>query len=381
MRKLAQSFCLLVALGANASAQTRPPAAEVERLRALYETAQRYEGAGYWLAAEETWTEVLKLAPEDARAWVNLGVARNRQEKSSEAIEAWTRAAALDPKLAGAHFNIGLALVRRGQFIEAISPLRRALALEPENEAARRSLAVALVGAERYPEATREIAQLLVRAPRDAALLELAAQTFMSQRRYKEAVVVLGRRLELDEGTARLWAMYGDALDGASRTGEAASAYERAVALAPDSTTVRYALGYLYWKLYRYEEAERALTEVLKRDSSDARAAFTLGDLHLTRGDAARALPHLEHAARVFPSEFDTRFALGRALARIGETERAISELRAAVAINQTIADGHYQLGRALMQAGRREEGMRELERAKRLNEAKREAEAPRPSP
>ena len=249
--------------------------------------------------------------------------------------------------------------MRKDEPLAAINPLRRALELEPENDAARRTLAVALVGAERFQEASREIAQLLARVPRDGALLELAAQSFIRQRRYAEATIVLKRRLDLnDGGTSQLWAMYGDALDGASRTPEAVEAYARAVRLAPDSTRTRYGLGYLYWKLYRYDEAERELKEVLRRDAADARAAFTLGDLYLTKGDAARSLPLLEQAARAYAQEFDTHFALGRALILTGELKRGVEELRAAVRLDEQIADGHYQLGRALMQDGR--EGRRQ---------------------
>jgi predicted Zn-dependent protease len=198
----------------------------------------------------------------------------------------------------------------------------------------------------------------------------------MKQRRFAEATIVLKRRLDLGEATSQLWAQYGDALDGAARTPEAIEAYKHAVTLAPDSNITRYGLGYLYWKQYRYDEAEKELTEVLRRDPKESRAAFTLGDLYLTKGDAKRALPLLELAARDYPTAFDTRFALGRALLRNGDQERGIAELRAAVGLDASIADGHFQLGRALIQAGAKEEGTRELERARELNNTKRASEA-----
>lgn len=367
--------CVLLIALSVAAQSANDDQHRTEELLAHYQSAQFHERMGDWISAEREWQLVIKLAPDDARAWVNLGVSLNRQNKTREAIAAWTKAAALDPRLAGAHFNLGLALVRNNEFAKGIGPLRRALALEPENEGARRALALALIGVEQFPEASREVAKLLVRAPRDAPLLEMAAQSFLRQRRYSEAAIVLKRRLDLGNETSQLWAQYGDALDGVSRTPEALEAYKRAVELAPDSTITRYGLGVLYWKLYRYDEAERELTEVLRRDAKDSRAAFTLGDLYLTRGDAKRALPFLEMAARDYPNEFDTRFALGRALLQTGATDRGIEELRAAVALNDSIADGHFQLGRALTQAGQREEGRRELDRARELNEAKRAGE------
>ena len=369
--------CLLavsVAAQAGDAGQGRQSA----EVGAHYAAAQTHERAGDWVAAEREWILAISGDPQNARAWVNLGVALNRQNKAKEAINAWTRAIKLDRKLAGAYFNIGLVRIRNGEYVAALAPLKQALLLEPENEVARRALVLALIALERFQEASREIARLLVRFPRDASLLELAAQSFMRQRRYAEAIVVLRRRLDLENATARDWAMYGDALDGARRTIEAVAAYERAVALAPDSNATQYGLGYLYWKLYRYDEAERVLKEVLRRDPQMARAAFTLGDLYLTKGEHARALPLLEQAARAYPEEFDTRFALGRALVSIGNIKRGIEELRAAVRLDGQIADGHFQLGRALMQDKQTEEGKRELERARELNDAKRAAEGER---
>jgi tetratricopeptide (TPR) repeat protein len=302
----------------------------------------------------------------------------NRQEKTDEALEAWKQAIALDPKLAGAHFNIGLTLVRKGEYGGAITPLRQALVLEPNNDGARRALAIALMGQEKYQEASREIAQLLFHAPEDAALLELAARSFMQQRRYQEAATVLQRRLRVPNSTAFLWSEYGDALDGAGRTPEALEAYKNAVKLDPESTITRYGLGYLHWKLYQYDDAERELLEVLRRSPNDPRASFTLGDLYLTRGDAQRALPLLETAQASYPNEFDTRFALGRALVLTGKLKEGVEELRTAVKLDDTIADGHFQLGRALMKTGLTEEGKRELQKAQALQNQQRQNEAER---
>jgi tetratricopeptide (TPR) repeat protein len=367
-------FVLL--LSANALGQSPPR--QTEQVRAYYESAQKFEAAGNWQQAEQTWRAVLKLSNNDARAWTNLGVVLNRQEKTDEALEAWKQAIALDPKLAGAHFNIGLTLVRKGEYGGAITPLRQALVLEPNNDGARRALAIALMGQEKYQEASREIAQLLFHAPEDAALLELAARSFMQQRRYQEAATVLQRRLRVPNTTAFLWSQYGDALDGAGRTPEALEAYKNAVKLDPESTITRYGLGYLHWKLYQYDDAERELLEVLRRSPNDPRASFTLGDLYLTRGDAQRALPLLETAQASYPNEFDTRFALGRALVLTGKLKEGVEELRTAVKLDDTIADGHFQLGRALMKTGLTEEGKRELQKAQALHDRQRQNEAER---
>ena len=369
-----KSAVICVAVLVLFAGQQKP--AKLEQVRDHYDAAQNFEQHGKWKEAEQEWRAALRLAPDDARAWTNLGVALNRQEKTAEALEAWRKAIAINPKLPGPYFNLGLTLVRKGDYINAVTPLRQAIELDPNNEGAKRALAVALIGTEKFQEATPLIAQLLSRSPKDPALLELAAQTYLRERRYAEAATMLQRRLALPKATSFLWAQYGDALDGAGRTPEAAEAYRKAVDMDPESTLTRYGLGYLYWKLYRYDDAERELLEVIRRAPKDARASFTLGDLYLTKGDAQRALPFLEVARAGYPKEFDTRFALGRALMLTGDLERGIEELRAAVSIDDTIADGHFQLGRALMKAGKADESKQELQKAQVLHDKKRKKES-----
>src|SRR5689334_254363 len=264
VERYARVVGLLSLLLISITALGQKPKPKADQIRAHYETARRFEADGNWKQAEENWRAVLELAGDDARAWTNLGVALNRQEKTGDAIAAWQRAIAIDPKLPGPYFNLGLTLVRKADYASAIGPLRQALMLEPTNDAARRALAVALMAQEKFPEASREIAQLLFRSPQDAALLDLAAQSFLRQRRYQEAATVLDRRLRLPNTTSVLFRQYGDALDGAGRTPEALQAYRKAVELEPESIAARYGLGYLHWKLYQYDEAERELREVLR---------------------------------------------------------------------------------------------------------------------
>ena len=389
-QKIKSAFICVTVLVFASVAAGQQTLAKLDQVRKDYEAAQTLERQGKWNEAEQEWRAALELIPADARAWTNLGVTLNRQEKTAEALDAWRKAISIDPRLPGPHFNLGLTLVRRGDYPNAIAPLRQTLALDPNNEGARRALAVALTGADKHAEATPVIEELLSRSPQDAALLELAAQNFQRQKLYAEAAKVLQRRLALPKPTSFLWAQYGDALDGAGRTPEAADAYKKAVELDPESTLTRYGLGYLYWKLYRYDDAERELLEVLRRAPKDPRASFTLGDLYLTKGNPQQALPFLEVARAAYPKEFDTRFALGRALVLTGDVERGIEELRAAVGIDNTIADGHFQLGRALIKAGRSDEGKRELQKAQTLHDRQRRKESdqyrkklpdPRPDP
>jgi tetratricopeptide (TPR) repeat protein len=274
------------------------------------------------------------------------------------------------------NLQAGLQFVQEQKFAEAVAPLQTVLFYENDNEAARKALALALIGTDRFAEASREIAKLLAKNPSDEKLLEFAAQNFLIQKRYREAETVLRRRIELGNLTPEIWARFGDVLDAQKKTDEAIAAYEKASALAPDSITLRYALGALFWKAIRYDEAEKVFLEILKREPNEPRASFNLGDIYLTRGEAEKAVPFLETAMKAFPDEFDTRFALGRAFLAIGNAEKAVEELQTAVKLNPKIAEGFYHLGRALQRAGQTVEAKKATEKAKELQKMKLESES-----
>ena len=71
------------------------------------------------------------LAPDDARAWFNLGFLLETAERWDEAAAAFGRATTLSPQLDRAWYGLGLALIRQQRFDEAAAALKRNTELQP----------------------------------------------------------------------------------------------------------------------------------------------------------------------------------------------------------------------------------------------------------
>ena len=80
------------------------------------------------------------LAPDDAYAWLGLGLAQNQTGQSEEALSSFEKAITLMPQNADAHYNKGLALVAAGRFQEALSAFERVLEIDPGNAPAAYSI-------------------------------------------------------------------------------------------------------------------------------------------------------------------------------------------------------------------------------------------------
>jgi tetratricopeptide (TPR) repeat protein len=170
--------------------------------------------------------------------------------------------------------------------------------------------------------------------------------------------------------------LLGEARDNAGDSEGAIREFNRAIAAATDSSPLpdlHFALGYVLWKLRRYDNAEASFRRELERDRNHARSIYYLGNIALSRGDWKSALPLLERAAREMPQDFQAHYDFGKALLQGRQVARAIDELRAAIALNAKNSGAHYQLALAYRQLKREDEAQRELTLARELNKAERE--------
>src|SRR5439155_16634311 len=82
----------------------------------LIELGNDWEASGDLDGAHIKYEEARRIAPDYARAHLNLGIVLAAKSQWDDAIAAYDQAIALDPTNAPAHYNRGLALHARGKF-------------------------------------------------------------------------------------------------------------------------------------------------------------------------------------------------------------------------------------------------------------------------
>ena len=103
-------------------------------------------------AAQEAFEQALALAPADAEAHYNVGVALQKQSRHNDAARAYQRALAFDPEFVDAHFNLGVVFRETGHPAAAIGAYRAVLERDPRRVGAYSQLGEALLGAARIDE-------------------------------------------------------------------------------------------------------------------------------------------------------------------------------------------------------------------------------------
>jgi tetratricopeptide (TPR) repeat protein len=234
---------------------TRALEIEPRGLEARNNLGNAFQDLGEHEQAVAWYRQALELRADDPDIHCNLGNALRRLGRLDEAVACARRAIALDPSLSLAHNNLGLALAALGRREEAVASLRRAVQLNS-----------------RFPEALRNLANLL-----------------SDMGEFEEAVSLHRTALGLDPQSADGHYQLGNALSELGRFAEATASFRLALELRPDDARAQLGLATALRLQWRAAEAEASARAVLAAHPDDVAALHLLGDLHVDRGDFARA--------------------------------------------------------------------------------------------
>ena len=129
-RDLLLSLFLIQLSFANMQAQTsqRKTQADPEaQVQEYFQAAKQAEKRGDLESAVSNYRAIIKLLPDVAEVYHNLGLVYYLQKKDQDAIEAFQVALKLKPDLPGSSLFLGMAYLRSSQYEKAIEPLKKAL--------------------------------------------------------------------------------------------------------------------------------------------------------------------------------------------------------------------------------------------------------------
>jgi tetratricopeptide (TPR) repeat protein len=222
-----------------------------------------------------------------------------------------------------------------GRMDRAIQAFRKSDSLKTLNEPDRFTLAMALVDLGLTKPARVELSRLNEGHPDQTIYLYWLARLDYSDRLYDQSVEKLKRVIDKDPASVRGYDNLGLSYDMMGLSGEAQSAFAKAVALnrklAAPSPWPPHNLGYLLLRLQKYQEAEENLREALKYDSRFAEAHYHLGRVLEGQGRDDEAIGEYKAAASIDIKLAEPLYSLGLLYRRRGnkpEAEIALAEYK-----------------------------------------------------
>lgn len=154
------------------------------------------------------------------------------------------------------------------------------------------------------------------------------------------------------------------------RYSDAVPPLKQAAKLAPNQASVHHYLGYAYWKLDRWKDADAEFLQARKLNPKNPYTCYFLARIAGTLGREDQAIEYYQAILRMGPPVYDTNQRLGEAYLNMGSLIKARARIEAA--LQETPWDGslYYQLARIDQRQHHLAPARREFAAASRLQHA-----------
>jgi lipoprotein NlpI len=290
----------------------REPCGEMlRRLKVIfhYSKADAALRRGNFDRAADHLSKVIQVAPNNAAAYNDRGVARQGMGDYRGAIDDFNKAIAIAPDMPKAYGGRGISWKFLGDFDRAIADHAKAIAVHPDLADAHGELGVVHLCKHDFHDAISSLTTAINLAPNDPNHLKQRGIAFFCQGDFKAAIADLQRAFDIANDTYALLFLH------LSRVKAGANA---SAALEADAGRLR---------TWQWPSAVVGLfLERLSADSTIAAAStpdelaevrFYLGQWHLLHGDRAEARKALQAAAQTCPPWFTEHIAATAELRRL----------------------------------------------------------------
>ena len=333
---------------------------------------------------------VVALDPKNVDARGNIGVLLFFQGAYADAISHLRAALKLQPNLWKIQALLGLAEKRTGDSNAAIGDLQKAFPNLQEQKI-RVETGMELIDsystAGDLAKAAPIIGELREMDPTNAELIYTAYRIYSDLLDETRLSLIL-----VAPNSARVHQMMAHELARQGHTDEAIANYREALKIDPNASGVHFELAeMLNSQPSRRDEAEKEYLAELASNPRDEKSECRLGDLAAVGGDQKAAAEHYERALKLQPNDPDANIGLAKALMTLNQTEKALPLLELAVKLDPTNAVAHFRMSTIYRKMGRTadanhelqeyqkykdiKEKLRELYRQMRLEPGKREQE------
>jgi tetratricopeptide (TPR) repeat protein len=328
-----------------------------------------------WPAAIRGYERLVKLSPDRADFFLNLGIAYYSAGQPFEAVPALRQASKLKSDLTAARDYLGASLAQVGQCREALPLLKKSISRITDQHLKR---VVGLGGVRcsmsvgQADEAIDFIRRLNRDLPNDPEILYLSVHVY-SDLSMKASQDLLFKA----PASYQVHLLNAEALETQERWDDAAYEYRQVLAKNPALPGIHYRLGRLLLsapkKPTTTEDARREFEEELKIDPRNAGAEYVLGELARQARQWPQAIEHFSRVSKLNPTFADAFIGLGKSLVSAGRPEEAVKPLETAVRLQPENPVAHFQLATAYRRAGRKDEAEREFAAHRKTSEQARQ--------
>jgi tetratricopeptide (TPR) repeat protein len=306
---------------------------------------------------------LVALDPQNVDAQANLGVLLFFRSDYVNAIPAMKAALKIQPDLAKIQGLLGIAEKNTGDSYDARNDLEKSFP-QLQDEKFKRQVGLQLIelnsAAGDLDKAAVVVSQLRHSYPEDKEILYAAYRVYSDLA--GESMLSLSI---VDPNSAQMHQVMAHEEARQGNNSGAIAQYRKAYALDPHLPGIHFELAEALdaaGDIKLHEEALQEYLEAVKANPLDVKAQCRLGDIYAQKGDAARAQSYYVKAVAQQPENAEANLGLAKALLTLNQKKEALPILERAVQLDPTNAAAHYRLSVLYREEGRGEDAKRELD-------------------
>jgi protein O-GlcNAc transferase len=263
------------------------------------------------------------------------------------------------PKLEAFFYNQGNDYFGRSLYKEAIKSYGNALKINPQSWLSHLGLAEAYRDNRDYDQAADEYNKALSINPLSVKAYQSLSEMYSQKGSHAEALSVINRARTNIPGNPQIskssqeccYAFVVSTLNKSTelllidKSAEAISLLRDALKPCPDFAVAQYTLGYYYFNVKDYNNAETSLKKALLIDPQFHYAHKLLSQVYFKRGNFEKELSSAKEALALNNNDASICNDLGLALMHLGRYSEAITYLKKAVSLDANNPDYIYSLG------------------------------------
>lgn len=333
------AFLAVMAVIAQAASGAGLHAGASDAAAQHFRAALQAQRSGRFDVAASEYQEAIRLDPELAEAYANLGLVDYLQSKFKESSEALAQASHLKPGLRGVDLFLGMDYVRLNLPKRAIPYLDRAAKDDPANRQARLSLGTALWNAGETSASLQELRETARLFPTDIDVLYALGEAYQKSASFQLEKLPSQDAQMLQKGERPSWTKPDAASSGACRQAwddfdrkdysAAESSLTAFLAANPASLEARYLLARTYEQL-----SLGVLSRMFQADSNSYRVHQLLGRIDEDRWQNEKALAEFRTVEQMRPALPGIHLAIGEVLWREGKLDPALAEFAAEIKLS-----------------------------------------------
>ena len=324
----------------------------------LYAEATAAQQRGDSAAAIEKYQAIIRLAPNLAAAYNNLGTLYFKNHDYTSAVDVLQRCLELAPDMHSASAVLGMSYFELRQSEKAEPFLRAALSTNPTDDNVEMILALALIDLKKDREAATHLENFLERNPKSVDGWSLLRKTYLQMSEDART-----RINEIDSDSAIAHEIAGEIDESAQNFPAALVEYERAVEKAPHQPGTHMHLATAYWHRGDWKRAQAEFNSELANDPDNCTAHWQLADAMLEANDLDEdPLPDLNKSIDLCPALMQAHVDRARALIRAGKHSDALADLMIAEKDSPAEPTIHYLLASVYRVLGNTAEANREMQ-------------------